>query len=169
MLIDVKDRCIVSGNVHAKYIALSYTWQDDTRKIDDPEQLQLLESNVNSMKRIDELKRRSSELPKVIKDAMEFTTAIEKRYLWVDRLCIIQDDPQKEAEFMRMDQIYSGAYMTIVAAAKHGLYGTPDGTVQNPGLKPQNCSFKFLDDSTRIGMYHSDVSLPKWAKRAWTY
>jgi hypothetical protein len=102
---------------------------------------------------------------------MQLTIAIQKKYLWVDRLCIVQDHPRKEEEFMRMDQIYAGAYMTIIAAAEHGLYFTLDGTVHNPTLESPNDWFSGfgIDRDSRIKEYYGTVSRSKWAKRAWTY
>ncbi|KAF2192841.1 hypothetical protein K469DRAFT_652572 [Zopfia rhizophila CBS 207.26] len=48
-------------------------------------------------------------------------------YLWVDRICIVQDGPEKEAQLSNMAAIYANSYATIVAAqgadAAHGPKG----------------------------------------------
>jgi hypothetical protein len=130
-------------------------------------------NNAEDLAAPNSIKQHYPRLPKVIQDAMELTTAIPKKYLWVNRLCIIQDDPQREEEVMRMDQIYSGAYMTIIAAAEHGLYCTPVGTVHNPAIKSPKDWFENswcrLAPNERILEYYDTVSRSKWAKRAWTY
>ncbi|KEF63433.1 uncharacterized protein A1O9_01411 [Exophiala aquamarina CBS 119918] len=57
-------------------------------------------------------------LPNVIEDAMTLVGAIRERYLWVDSLCIVQDDAaQKHQSIMQMDLIYREAVLTIVAAS----------------------------------------------------
>jgi hypothetical protein len=164
-LIDVENQCIVRGNVQGQHLALSYIWQNDTRPIDNEQQFQLLLNNAEDLAAPNSIKQHYPQLPKVIQDAMELTTAIPKKYLWVNRLCIIQDDPQREEEVMRMDQIYSGAYMTIIAAAEHGLYCTPVGTVHNPAIKSPKDWFENswcrLAPNERILEYYDTVSRSK--------
>ena len=72
-------------------------------------------------------------IPKTILDAIYFTEKISERYLWVDSLCIIQDDAEaKHHQIRRMDEIYSGATATIIAAngenANSRLPGLERGT-----------------------------------------
>jgi hypothetical protein len=58
------------------------------------------------------------ELPPTFQDAVRIARELGIRYLWVDALCIIQDDTgdwEKEAE--RMEYIYSNAAVTIAAEA----------------------------------------------------
>jgi len=54
-------------------------------------------------------------LPQTIKDAIELVVKLRERYLWVDRLCILQDDKnEKHSQITQMHEIYSAAYATIV-------------------------------------------------------
>jgi hypothetical protein len=54
-------------------------------------------------------------LPQRIFDAVKITRLLGIRYLWVDALCIIQDDHQEwKAECSRMGDIYALAAITIV-------------------------------------------------------
>jgi hypothetical protein len=177
-LIDVENQCIVGGDVQGPYLALSYVWQDGTSKSDEQLPFQLSLNNIDALTSPNSMRPYTPQLPKTIIDAMEITLAIGKRYLWVDRLCIVQDDPQKEQEITRMDQIYSGAYLTLIAAAKHGLYCTPNVTFQNPAYPDYRSSNWWdiqdrfaskIDRDSRITEYHEAISESKWAKRAWTY
>lgn len=60
----------------------------------------------------------ASEISQTIRDAIWVTQKIGLRYLWVDALCIMQDDGQdKEREIARMGKYYGGATVTICAAS----------------------------------------------------
>ena len=50
-------------------------------------------------------------LPQTIKDAIIVTAELGLEYLWIDALCIIQDDDaDKGVELARMGDIYSKAH-----------------------------------------------------------
>jgi hypothetical protein len=56
-------------------------------------------------------------IPRTILDAMRLVESLGERYLWVDSLCIIQDDEVfKYEEVNDMASIYVNACVTIVAA-----------------------------------------------------
>jgi len=64
---------------------------------------------------------------------MDLVSAIGERYLWVDSLCLIQDDPADMKNGIdHMDLVYEGAIMTIIAAIGNhinaGLPGLHPGT-----------------------------------------
>ncbi|KAK8910383.1 hypothetical protein ACHAPF_002365 [Botrytis cinerea] len=166
-LVDTVEYCIVPGNNPDNYTALSYTWQDSSSS-EDTEPFRLLEDNLQILTQHGALRNTSEPpLPKVILDAMELTSHLGQRYLWVDRLCIIQDQEVATiSEVMRMDQIYAGAYVTIVAAAKCGLFDTLKATPSDPKFKNQG---RFTEQSWQIRAHYSSVADSKWAERAWTY
>lgn len=57
------------------------------------------------------------ELPKTFQDAVEVTRYLGIRYLWIDSLCICQDDVREwERESANMGSIYSNAYLCISAS-----------------------------------------------------
>jgi hypothetical protein len=59
-----------------------------------------------------------AELSKTFQDALHVTVELEFRYLWIDSLCIVQDDPEDwEVESKRMAQVYKNAVCNILAAA----------------------------------------------------
>jgi hypothetical protein len=68
------------------------------------------------------------DLPCTIRDAITATRGLGFGYLWVDRYCINQEDKSELAEqTSKMDLIYQGAQVTIIAASgenpHHGLPG----------------------------------------------
>lgn len=75
-------------------------------------------------------------LPKTIQDAFKVCRKIGLHYLWVDSLCINQDDEDEKAkEIGRMNRIYSGSVVTICAAsAKTCQAGFLDSRQQYSGL-----------------------------------
>ncbi|KAG6006683.1 hypothetical protein E4U21_006758 [Claviceps maximensis] len=110
--------------------------------------------------------------PKVVQDAIAVTRELRFRYLWMDKLCM---DPNKVAErrqqIERMDEIFEGAIVTIIAA--HGD-GTMDGL---PGVgsttRPKQPAYKFADGNvTLVSSLRDprlDIQSSKWFTRGWTY
>lgn len=73
------------------------------------------------------LQKLGDRLPRTIRDAIDLLRSLNQDYLWVDSICIVQDDErQKHDQISAMDRIYSSALFTIVAmTGKHndaGLY-----------------------------------------------
>ncbi|PVH97917.1 hypothetical protein DM02DRAFT_500578, partial [Periconia macrospinosa] len=57
-------------------------------------------------------------LPRTIRDAMYVVELLEERYLWVDCLCIVQDDVDGLKGIIHsIDHIFSAAQLTIIAAS----------------------------------------------------
>ncbi|GAW16743.1 hypothetical protein ANO14919_061800 [Xylariales sp. No.14919] len=91
---------------HDKYVTLSYCWGGPqpvtTTKATLEQHLQALPAG---------------EFPQTIKDAITVTRALKVKYIWIDALCIVQDDPaDKAVEITRMTDIYSLSYVTISAS-----------------------------------------------------
>lgn len=92
---------------HSPYATLSYQWGPN------PESMkQLTRLGVDAMARSINI----NALPRIFQEAMEATRRLGIRYLWIDALCIVQDDPQDLAdECSVMDEIYRGAICNIAA------------------------------------------------------
>jgi len=99
-------RLVIARGLVAPYAALSYCWGR-------PQQWTATRANISDMTTgagID-----LSAIAVTIKDAILATRLLGIRYLWVDALCIIQDDEEdKRAEISRMRDIYKDAYCTLV-------------------------------------------------------
>ncbi|KAF2178730.1 HET-domain-containing protein [Zopfia rhizophila CBS 207.26] len=58
------------------------------------------------------------DLPKTMQDAIVITRNLNIRYLWIDSICIIQNDPADwEVESARMAAIYRNAFVNLAATA----------------------------------------------------
>lgn len=57
-------------------------------------------------------------LPRALQEAIVLTRSLGFRWLWIDSLCLVQDDPaSKIEESMTMDQIFGNAFLTIAATS----------------------------------------------------
>lgn len=119
--IDVIGKCVVPAVDGAKYFALSYVWGNASSS------LHASRASIERLQEEGSLTLDTADLPETIKHAMQLVELLGRRYLWVDRLCIVQDDVDKQDQLSHMNAIYAGAYATIVAAqgknAKDGLKG----------------------------------------------
>jgi len=106
-----------------RYTALSYVWG----------QTEGVFKNVKSKRRKlfkdGCLSKNWKKLPATVKDAILLTEALAIPYLWVDRLCIVQDDKESlKHNISWMTSIYANAYFTIIATEgaddEFGLRGT---------------------------------------------
>ncbi|KAK3349536.1 heterokaryon incompatibility protein-domain-containing protein, partial [Lasiosphaeria hispida] len=98
-VVDVTQRAVISYDIQERpdYVALSYVWGGAKQT---PVVL-----NVPF----------PGKLPRTIEDAMEVTRGLGKRYLWVDGLCIDQNNEEhKRDQIAIMDRIYRDAWATII-------------------------------------------------------
>lgn len=57
-----------------------------------------------------------TELPQTFQDAIRYCLELEVFYLWIDALCIIQDDPEDwQIQSAMMASIYENSYITLAA------------------------------------------------------
>ncbi|EKJ77736.1 hypothetical protein FPSE_02234 [Fusarium pseudograminearum CS3096] len=88
------------------YIALSYCWGKSP-------QYTTTKSTLDYRKRQIPI----SDLPQMHQDAIKLTREFGIRYLWIDSMCICQDDYDDwERESARMLSVYANAYLTINAS-----------------------------------------------------
>ncbi|KAK0714400.1 heterokaryon incompatibility protein-domain-containing protein [Apiosordaria backusii] len=167
ILIDAQDHCLVQFPVAPKYTTLSYVWGVlpdilETR-ISNFASLQL----PNALLGPDVLGR----LPRTIQDAIKVTREMGERYLWVDRLCIVQDDEANKAQqIASMASIYANSEFTIIAAdgadANSGLQG-----ISSPRTFPTLPVLELAPDChMRPGPETEEARyFAPWHNRAWTF
>jgi hypothetical protein len=166
-LIDVEDRCVVDSEDDSSYTALSYVWG----KAPLP---RLTKSTDEEFRK--QVSLNTETLPSTIDDAIELTRSLGEKYIWVDCLCIMQDDEADKREFIpQMDSIFGFASVTIVAASGVDVW------TGLPGIKPKSRTQEQIPFTIR------DVSLlatldqggsrdetsylgeSVWFKRGWTF
>lgn len=123
-LIDVELGCLVPAQAEFEYIALSYVWGGVSSLQAKLENLQVLQVPGVLLNHSDLY----LQIPRTIRDTMGLVAVLGKRYLWVDCLCICQDDKDsKHSQLQIMGDIYQNAFLTVIAAdgwdANHGLRG----------------------------------------------
>ena len=80
--------------------------------------LKLNTSNFQQFSSLGSLELIQKELPKTINDAIDLVKALNIRYLWVDGLCLVQDDAEDVALGIHMmNTIFRESYFTIVAGS----------------------------------------------------
>jgi hypothetical protein len=95
------------GNESSDYLALSYCWGTDSLFKTDAASLTSRMSNIVW-----------GELPKTFQDVIIITRRLGRQYLWIDALCILQDDESDwQKESAKMAGIYANATATICAAS----------------------------------------------------
>ena len=153
-VIDVHTLRVVQRPPGCQYAALSYVWEqpsgDQTQS--DPSILGSESSTNNDVPRPIDL----GALPTDVADAIQICAIIGETYLWVDAVCIFQNDKDDVAtHIVQMDKIYSGAVVTFVAA-------TDDDPHEGmPGLRAEY-------SATQLPLQKAlDKTL--WSSRGWTY
>ncbi|KAI0443967.1 heterokaryon incompatibility protein-domain-containing protein [Xylaria telfairii] len=92
-------------NVTGEYIALSHSWGGN-------QPAKTVKSNLVARCAGFPL----SELPPTFRDAIAVATELGIRYIWIDSLCIVQDDPEDwKREAAMMGDVYLNSYLTIAA------------------------------------------------------
>ncbi|KAF3811707.1 hypothetical protein GCG54_00014456 [Colletotrichum gloeosporioides] len=90
-----------------KYIALSHCWGPS-------QPLRTLKTNIGLHQDGIDL----SSMPQTFKDAIAVTRYLGMRYIWIDSLCIVQDDVLDwEYEAARMADVYGFAYLVLGASS----------------------------------------------------
>ena len=172
LLLDVYDNRLVKATTDFEYVALSYVW-----------------GKVKMLNMTGRVKDRAMEpegfrdwrlwdgLPRVMQDCIHLAEDLRVRYVWVDALCIDQENPaEKLRQIMQMDLIYSQALMTIVAMSGE------NASRPIPGVDASTRSEIFSPlESTNAGRLRKGgfvvTKLPAWGavelesphgKRAWT-
>jgi len=110
--IDVRRRCIVSYGHQVRYAALSYTWGSQERYC-------LKRQNIQALEQMNALQNPELKLGPTIFDSIQVCERLCIPYLWIDSLCIVQDDAEaKHDQIQNMDEIYANAYLTLVASSE---------------------------------------------------
>ncbi|KAI1397315.1 heterokaryon incompatibility protein-domain-containing protein [Hypoxylon fuscum] len=122
-----------------------------------------------------------SHLPKTYRDAFQIAVSLGFQFIWIDSLCIIQDDPGDwKTQSSKMGSIYSNAYCNIAATwamdGSDGCFSKRDPFLVDPTILPldlnhgQTVNHQIHQDAhhrkREVG-YLRDVTDAPLNKRAW--
>lgn len=130
-------RLVETEGLRDLYCALSYCWGGDQETKATKETLAQLKADIAFNK-----------LPATLRDAITTTHELGLCYLFVDSLCILQDDEQdKHVQIAQMSEIYSEAAITILASRAESV---SSGFLHK--RKPPIPSFRSTDDLYKMSL-----------------
>jgi len=158
-LIDIPNLCLIQATTAETYVALSYVWGGVP-------QFRTIKSNLSDLLNQYSLRKIQNSIANVIRDAAAVVAEMQIQYLWVDSLCIIQDDATfKHSQISAMAVIYNRATATIIAAS---------GKDANANLSMTG-SNKEIWDLSREGTRGPELAILNkinkscYNRRGWTY
>ena len=167
-VIDIRPLIGVSGIARVRrlfddkeeYACLSYCWGKQEQNY-----FQLLSANIAQL----ELGFPIQDLPATLRDAIELVNLLGIRCIWIDALCIVQDDESDwHIQAPRMGEIYSNAALTIAAvSARHADDGICK--LRAAACFPlRNCSYAGYHLSLPVPMLDRYLDDAPIKRRAWT-
>ncbi|KAH8898022.1 HET-domain-containing protein [Thozetella sp. PMI_491] len=163
----VSIRLVEGLTEEADYVCLSHRWGPSTLNY------RTLKDNLDRQK--ESIAWES--LPKTFQDAASVTSRLGIRYLWIDSLCIVQDDEVDwEAQAAKMCDIYRRAYLTIGASCSadstEGLFRrSPHAKIQQGGSGGPSYTIRRIPEHPtwdNEGVIQMSYHLPILS-RAWVY
>ncbi|ORX96794.1 heterokaryon incompatibility protein-domain-containing protein [Clohesyomyces aquaticus] len=117
----VEVKLMTDHHEYAPYAALSHRWGDHQTCVTNTSTLRKHEEGIPW-----------EAIPRTFRDAMRFALKLNIPYIWIDSLCIIQDDALDwEIESSKMAEIYENSYLTLAATASpndsQGCFTNPTG------------------------------------------
>ncbi|KAK1758019.1 heterokaryon incompatibility protein-domain-containing protein [Echria macrotheca] len=163
-LIDVRDGRVTETRQFCRYLTLSYVWGNTASP-------RLTRANKAILGRPGGLRAQWSLLARTIRDAIDLVEKLGERFLWVDSLCLMQND----AEDVRtgttvMDLIYEQSSLTIIAASGHDANAGLPGV--HPGTRCPSQQLRDIGEGVKMGVHTTLTDLLKtsvYSTRGWTY
>ena len=107
-------------NENARYVCISHRWGGAEEMSTTTTTLEAFKNGIAGYK-----------LPKMFQDAVAYTQRMGIRYIWIDSLCIIQDDSLDwQAESSKMGSYYANSFVTLAATKSTGNQDSLFSTLQ---------------------------------------
>ena len=142
------------------FVALSYCWGRD-------QPVKLTKGTAEALQK----GFATNLLPKTLRDAVKYTSILGMRYLWIDALCISQDDDyEKGVKISRMPSYYHRNTVTLCAASSDTCDSGFLGTKKEPQFTagPFEISMKTASGMGSVFMYDTLDVTEATTFRAWT-
>jgi hypothetical protein len=100
------------------------------------------------------------DLPQTFQDAVNFTRALEIRYLWIDSLCIIQDSSEDwKDQSVKMCEIYSCSFLNLAAT---GAKNSHEGIFSKRDTLSVSPLRVFLPQRAQVSQFFARPGTPKY-------
>ena len=169
LVVDVLRMCLCQMPQGSRYIALSYCWPEVNTFV-------TTKSMKEELSIPGALRDNEKKLIETIQDAIQCVSELGEQYLWVDALCIIQDDEEhKGTQIQQMDRVYGCSLLTLIHAPPY-----PGGRVESykgfvgyrkgSRIKKQN-TYQVQGMELLIPFSEIEAAIrgSRWTSRAWTY
>ncbi|KAK4579918.1 hypothetical protein LTR86_000119 [Recurvomyces mirabilis] len=131
-------RLVESSNERAGYVTLSHRWGSNSPRITTKA---TLDGNLKGIA--------MTSLPRMFQDAVTATRTLGYQYLWIDSICIVQDDPGDwRQQCARMHEIY---WHAAVCIACPGSANASDGFLHPRASRPGATTIPYYTTADRIG------------------
>lgn len=170
-LIDVLRGCIVPcEDEQPRFLTLSYTWGKTKNFL-------VKKDNIDDVRKPGALLSGpvAASIPETIRNAIGLTKALGETQLWVDSLCIVQDDEASlQHHIGNMHRIYATSFLTIIAEdgkdaefGLRGLKGVSPARAVDHEVAPLAAGEKLLMIGKRL--HQRKTSIYDYRRRMWTF
>jgi hypothetical protein len=155
-MIDVEKLCVVPAPSKAfQFAALSYCWGTEKNS----KHLRLTSHTLPILTTEDAL---AHGVPDTIADAIVLVRTLHMRYLWVDALCILQDNVEEmQTQIKCMGYLFKCSFLTIAAAAGDDAWAGLPG-VQQPRSTPHYENITGIGLGTTLPSHFKSLALSTW-------
>jgi hypothetical protein len=117
--------------IHLKWCALSYCWGDGQTFRTTKATLDARRAGIDF-----------ADLPNTLRDAVSVCQKLEVSYIWIDVLCIVQDDEEEKMhDIAHIADVYQNAYITLSASSA--------SNVTEGFLRPRSIDIRFTPFALR--------------------
>ncbi|KAK3374321.1 heterokaryon incompatibility protein-domain-containing protein, partial [Lasiosphaeria ovina] len=177
-LIDVENRMLVQSLTPVRYLTLSYVWGPSANRrfamVDYPyphhEDAWRFPEGIKPLEK-QPVEMMFGRVGRTFEDLISFARRLRERYIWIDAMCIPQDEPAVLAsQISRMDQIYFHGACNIVSLSS----GVDDGLPGTSPVSDRNTQqlVELLPNGARVAtpLIELDMWMPyaPWTTRGWT-
>lgn len=170
-LIDVVQECVVPcEDEEPRFLTISYTWGKTKNFL-------TTKQNINDVRRPGSLLSDSvfANIPTTIRNTIALTKALGETRLWVDSLCIAQDDQAALQHHLgNMHRVYASSFLTIIAEdgqdaefGLRGLWGVSPARVADHEILPLAAGERLLMTGSRFRQ--RQPSIYNYDQRMWTF
>ena len=163
-VINVHQMCLQKLHLSSRYVALSYCWPQEPGMLNTKDTRDFLHSDGAFLE--------TSQISPTIREALECTKELGEDYLWVDAMCITQDDSSdKIRQINQMDRVYGNAVLAIVAApaAQHAKEGLPGYSGHSFSRMQFAKEVKGLELLIPLGCLEDLLFRTRWDTRGWCF